>query len=423
MKNLKKYIVFAASLATVFPGVTHCFQSNFFKGTSPVFVETNFGKKKHKTGILCEAGKTCNGRNFDTKKSNVLSIFDRTQSSVAMFLNPQITIPEAENIRRYFRAPHEIVDNGITGHFSLTGKYEEISFNLWHRSTLPLKNIPGVTYFSALLPLHQVEMKEISWNDLTSGYLAGEFEFKRDISSQIKTKTKNLGNLDLNAWKGSGIGDIVFRLGWYRIFEQPQDAIKNVTVSGSIGLSLPTSKQKDEDKVFCVPFGNDGAWGLNASLGLDLEFNKWLDAGAQLNCLKLFDETRLRRLKTHPAQTDFLLLHKGIATLKRAPAWTFHLYGKLKYHGASLSCAYNYFTQDDDTMVPSSNDFMQEVISSSEMHKERSSHDLIIRAKYKMEGNKKSKILPCVNAFFKFPIAGRRTVMARTYGVELGVYF
>ena len=89
-----------------------------------------------------------------------------------------------------------------------------------------------------------------------------------------------------------------------RDFPQCRALLNNVRVITRLGLVCPTGKREDEDRLLAFPFGNDGAWGLQFAGGIDLTFGYTLRGGIDVEFIYLFGNTRCRRIKTAPDQTD-----------------------------------------------------------------------------------------------------------------------
>ena len=119
---------------------------------------------------------------------------------------------------------------------------------------------------------------------------------------------RDVSGLKLDGWKRTGIGDLVVQATIMRDFEQRKPFLNNVRVQGRLGIDFPTGKRADEDRLLAIPFGNDGAWGVQFAGGIDLTFCYTLRAGIDAEFLYLFGNTRCRRLRSAEHQTDLLFL-------------------------------------------------------------------------------------------------------------------
>src|SRR5690606_2717844 len=75
-------------------------------------------------------------------------------------------------------------------------------------------------------------------------------------TSLIET-VQEVAGLDVCGWKRSGIGDLLAQARWMADFPQAKPVVTNVRAQARLGLSFPTGKKQDEDKILAFPFGND----------------------------------------------------------------------------------------------------------------------------------------------------------------------
>lgn len=251
-------------------------------------------------------------------------------------------------------------------------------------------------------------------------------EFKDAVSGKLAEKARELGSLNINenGWKESGIGDIAILLHWCKDFKQQKEYLKSVRVNTHLGLTIPTGKKQDIYQALSLPLGNDGAYAIPFSLGLDLDFVQNISAGVDLSILGHFDKTRTYRMKTAKEQTDFLLLNKGIATKSQGVTWKFTLYGQAKkiFKGLSGMVSYHFVKNDETRLHPKSYDFNHAIVNSAQSLKEWSTHSFVFQAGYDPFG-KKGSFKPHISAFYKLPVAGKRAILAHTFGGEIALTF
>ncbi len=381
---------------------------------------------RFKFGANFEYGHTRRCRDWDENKVGVLQIYNQTESSLAMLMGAERGSDIHQLANRLLPAFAPATDDGVRGRFKLDGKFEGYDLTFWGKYRLPLENVPGNFDFDFYVPFCYLEISDVKWNDQTKDVLNADRDVKRYLTNDIENLVMQLGNLDLNNWDKLGIGDIVFILGWYKDFKQLKEHLKNVRVNVRLGLSVPCGSEKDEDKSFSLPMGNDGAWGIPLSAGLDLDFINKIRAGIEFEMLFLFDETRERRLKTDENQTDFLLLHKGIATKSFGMTWKFNLFLQARrfFKGLSAMVAYQFLKHDGDRLTAQTNDFSYHIINFAQNLEEWGTQNFIFQLNYDFfKSCKNSWFKPQISFFYKLPITGKRVINMHTFGGQIAFNF
>ena len=425
LKKIKNAILVASFLAN---GVNlfAMAPTNFYRPYDVNLKTTDIKNKSWKFGADIEYGSTSKGKNNEEYKANILNLVNPTQSSIAMLVGFEKDSEPwkiINNLGYVFSAP---TDDGVRGHFNFNGKFTETNLNLWGQYKLPIESIGGRFDFCVYLPIKNIKIHNISRQDLTQDVLAADLYVKEFITNQLDYLVKTYGGLDLSDWSQTGIGDLTFLINWYEDFKQDKEYLKNVRLSIHVGLSAPTAKTKDEDKIFSLPLGNDGAWGIPVGIGLDLFFVSHLRAGLELELLPLLDETRERRLKTDEAQTDYLVLQKGVATKDFGLTWKFNLYLQSFhfYKGLSARASYQFIKHEDDRLTAKSDDFVFSIINSAQGLKEWTSHNFIFQLNYDFfDAFKNSWIKPQASLFAKLPITGRQVICPYTFGGQISFIF
>ena len=191
-------------------------------------------------------------------------------------------------------------------------------------------------------------------------------------------------------------------------------------------MSFPTGDEKNEDNALLFSLGNDGAWGLPLGAHLDLDFNRYVRSGIEVNYLGLFDKKKVRRLKTDLDKTDFLLLHKGEATRSYGPRWKFTFYVQLQpfIRGVSLMAAYQFLKAEPDTLYPQSNDFIHSIVNTAQTLKEWNIHSSVFQFNFDTSVFKSMRwFKPRFSVFAKLPFMGRRSLMVDTFGGQVSLAF
>jgi len=403
----------------------------------------NLNKKKFHVGARFEYGSTREGRNWHSMNRNILAVHDDTQAAIAMLAKPVGSVKEntqLQDIKKAFlqwpgdlNGPILELGEGKTlGRQKFTGSFREYDMTLFAGYTFPANFVQGTLELSAHMPIKHKEVTNIVMTDLTSDDVRDRDAalVRTRLTNNLKTYGKDFGGLDFSSWEKTGLGDLLLLCNWYNTYRQNKDYLKLATVHAKLGLSLPTGEQKDEDRVFSMPMGNDGAWGMPLGIGLELDFIHNIKLGIDADFLVLFDKERVRRLKTHRGQTEFLLLNKGAATREYGLTWQFHLYLQAFrfLDNFSARVAYLFTKRDADRLIPKSNDFSYETVNTAHSLRECNVHNIIFSLNYDLGVSKKLKkkdwpVVTQFNLFYKLGVSGKNFIDCDTIGGQVAIKF
>jgi hypothetical protein len=377
-------------------------------------------------GTNVEYGTTTKCRDWNENKVGVLRVYKESESAIAMLMGAErgSSIHSLANL--LIPALAGVTDDGKRGRFLLDGRFEELDFSFWGKYNISVGKIPGNFDVYCYVPFRYVDVSDVQWHDQTESVLNADLAVKHYVTDDIHTVVRDLGSLDLGSWNKLGIGDITFLLRWYTDFRQMKEHLKNVRITTRFGLSIPSGSEKDEDKVFSMPLGNDGAWGFPLAAGIDLYFVKRVKAGLELETLVLLDKTRVRRLKTDTNQTDFLLLHKGKATKSFGITWKFNLFVQAKhfFKGLSAMIAYQFIKHDGDSLTAQENDFSYNIINSAQTLEDWGTQHFIFQLNYDcFKEFKHAWLKPQLSFFYKLPVTGKRVINSHTFGGQIALNF
>jgi len=314
-------------------------------------------------------------------------------------------------------------NNGTRGHFTVTGELELDYSVAWCARANFLEQFS----FGAYLPMMSMRLHDVCWQDLTGNSTDADVRVRELLTNQdvFFKKVCELGGPDLGGWKRTGLGDLVLMLEWFRDFPQPKPLLKNVFINWRLGLNLPTGLRTDEDKLFALPFGYDGATGLIFGLGLELRLGAYIKCGVDVQLTQLFDVIRERRIKTDAAQTELLLLektqvHKDFGLVQR-----FNLDIEALYRGFSCKFGYQYIKQGESTLSLVSNEFSDAIANTAESLQSITMHQLIVNASYDFTKHLSPKAwaVPYVSLYARIPFNGTRAVEQTMIGTMVGVSF
>ena len=424
------YVVLALAVSTPLSPAYH---TNFYRPHDVDFRLQHFINDSFRCGATAEVG-VASTESFDNtgKKTSLLKMYAPSQSAQAMLADREARYLASEDPEQYFQSTVQQTYNDLWGEFDLSGgKFRSVQTVLWAHGLIQLpESFPGKLHISGYLPIRSMRIDDVTWKDLTSRYDLGNLERINEFTSSLKEFANRVGGLDLEAWNKIGQGDLTFLLNWHNDYEQNRDGIKFVRINGGFGISLPTSRtlENDINKVFSMPLGNDGAFGIPVHGGIEVFLPYKLSIGASMDLLWLSNTTKARRLKTRTAQTDYLLLSKGRATQKHGTSWRFSIFSQTDFFkGFSFSLAYHFLKSGNDTYIPDGGTFLESVVNSSETLKERSAHDLVARLYYchnkQPSTDDDSITTPSISLFYKLPVTGRRIIRSSTFGTEFSFSF
>lgn len=278
------------------------------------------------------------------------------------------------------------------------------------------------------LPYYNMKLKDVCWQDLTGNVSAQDARTHCYLTDCLHDVVCQCGDLDINGWNRSGIGDTTISLEWINDYPQQKELLHNVTINGRLGMTVPTGRKVDEDKILAFPFGNDGTIGVVFGIGLDLFLGNYVKAGLDVQLMHLFGNARCRRIKTDVRQTDLLLLQKADAFKDYGLTQQFSFYWQVYncLRGASAKVAYQFYKRGEDELSLTSNEFSTEVANTSTSSlRGFTTHDFFFILSYDLDHHidERSSFSPYVSAFVNIPFNGKRSIVAKTAGFVLGLNF
>jgi hypothetical protein len=369
--------------------------------------------------VWADTGISDKAFNGDNCRVNALRVWNADQNALAMLNGFSPDSPISKKLLAL-----DADDDGTRGHFLVCGDLKNkfsgmFAFRGFFRDTWSI---------SFYLPLYAMELTNVCWVDQTKHENDEDARVHELLTDNFFQNVCELGcDLDLCGWKRTGVGDLTVLLEWFRDFPQQKPMLKNVRINWRGGLSLPTGLRQDVDKIFAIPFGNDGAFALPFGFGLDLDFAFYVRAGFDVQLTHIFGNTRMRRIKTSANQTDLLLLEKMAVYKDFGLTQQFNLYAQLYkiVKGFSVLLGYQFLKQGKDTVAlcPGA-DFSAVVANSAEYLKERTIHQIIVRADYEIGSHfEDPPIYPRFSFFAQLPFNGKRVAVTSNIGITLALDF
>jgi hypothetical protein len=349
--------------------------------------------------------------------TNPLRIYQPSQDALAMLngFDPASAIGKK-------RIRVDANDDCVRGHLAPCSKFEvpfaaEIGLRFFFKHNLSL---------AFYLPYYHMRLHDVSWQDLTQDITVQDARTKTYLTNDIVANVAELGGLSMCGWDRKGVGDTTISLEWIKNFKQHKRMLHMVGINGRLGLTLPSGLRSNENEVMAFAFGNDGAFGLVFALGLDLYAGNYIKAGVDVQLMHQFGNTRDRRIKTAPFQTDLLLLAKTAAFTDFGLTQQFSLFVELYkiFTGFSLTGAYQFYKHGFNTLYLTCNQFSTEIANTAFDLQGYTTHDAFVILKYDAaEHMCNYSWSPYVAAFVDIPFNGKRSVTTSMAGLVLGLNF
>lgn len=360
-------------------------------------------------------------------ESNILHIWQETEDAISMLKGFDDDTPMTQLLNDMQAAVGGVlVENDMRGHFSLHGNFDVTGFGFFTRYHFPHNFTLGL-----YVPFYAMNLNNIKLQDLTSKSTLdiNDVVVKDMLTDSFFDKVAEFDpSLDLrNGWDRIGIGDIALLAEWYRDFPQAKPILKNVALDIRAGINIPTGLKTQVDELLSIPFGNDGATGLIAGGGIQVTWFGHICAGIDFEFLQLFGTTRMRRIKTHPDQTDFFLLAKDRAHKDFGFSQRYNLFFEFDpiIDGLSVSAAYQFFKHSKDTLALCSTRFSNIAANTAASLKEWTMHHIIFKVAYDFQymADPQTAFRPQIMAFYKLPFNGKHAVLVNSVGIAVTMNF
>jgi hypothetical protein len=365
-----------------------------------------------------EAGvKNATGYNDSGDHVNPLRIWNCEQNGIAMLEGFATDSPISQ-----LRSSLLDSDNGIRGRFLVDGDLK-VNYNVSLATRFFFASDWSVGIY---LPFYRMQLKNVMFNDLTPNLDNDDKLVRQLLTDNFAATVKELGGLCIGDWTRQGPGDLTVLIEWFRDFYQNKPFLKCVRVNWRWGIVFPTCVRANEDLLFAVPFGYDGAFAMPFGLELDLTLGSHFKTGIDVQLTQIFGNKRTWRIKTQEAQTELLLLQKAHAYKDYGLVQKFDLYIELyrAIKGFSLLAGYQYLKQGDTEITLSSQEFSNAIANTSAQLEEFTMHHAIIKATYDFGvGRIEPRVLPELSLYARIPFNGRNSVQAPMIGLVFSVDF
>lgn len=359
-----------------------------------------------------------NAKGFDDEGSvsNPLRIWNCQQNALAMLEG----FVEDSAIAQ-LRSALLDCDNGIRGRFNVDG---DLQLNLGSAFAANL-------YFAndwrlgLYLPIYKMTLKDVRFIDQTPNVDNLDKLVHALLTDHLAENVQQLGCLDISGWERAGVGDLTVLVEWFRDFKQNKPFLKMVRVNWRWGIGFPTGLREDEDKIFAIPFGYDGAVSMPFGLGLDLTLGTNFKCGIDVQLTQIFGHTRTRRIKTDVQQTELLLLEKTATFKDSGLVQRFNMYVELYnfLKGLSFSIGYQYLKQGDADYSLKTQEFSSNIANTSRRLDNFTMHHLIPKFTYDFAVHHCERVRPELGLYMRLPFNGKNVALIPTIGVVASIDF
>jgi hypothetical protein len=357
------------------------------------------------------------GFNDDGNHVNVLQIWNNQQDALAMLEgSPQLSA--ADQLRTALLDSN----NGIRGRFNITGDLK-LDFNFSYAARLFFSRDWSIGLY---LPAYKMVLKNVTWIDETPNLDNDDKLVHQLLTNNIAQNILELGCLDITGWNRSGLGDLTLLVDWFRDFYQNKPFLKCVRVNWRAGLGFPTGKRENEDLIFAVPFGYDGAFSMPFGLGIDLTLGSHFKCGVDVQLTQIFGNTRTRRIKTQIDQTELFLLQKTKAYKDPGLTQRFNLYVELYnfFKGLSFVAGYQFLKHGEDELTLKTQEFSNNIANTSRRLEEFTMHHVITKFTYDFGvGHETARTRPELSVYARLPFNGKNSALIPTIGTVFSVDF
>ncbi len=375
-------------------------------------------QRRWQTAFYTEAG-FHNAKGFDDDGSvaNPLRIWNCQQNALAMLEG----FPEESAIGQ-LRSALLDSDNGIRGRFNVDGDLQ-LNIGAAFAANLYFANDWRIGLY---LPIYKMTLNDVKFIDQTPNVDNLDKLVHELLTDNLAANVQQLGCLNIGCWERSGVGDLTMLVEWFRDFRQNKPFLKNVRVNWRWGIGFPTGLRENEDLLFAVPFGYDGAVSMPFGLGLDLTLGTNFKCGIDVQLTQIFGHTRKRRIKTDVQQTELLLLEKTDVFKDSGLVQRFDLYVELYRFakGLSFKVGYQYLKQGDGEYSLKTQQFSTNIANTSRRLDNFTMHHIITKFTYDCGYHwPNGCVRPEIGLFTRNPVNGKNVALIPTVGAVISVDF
>jgi len=223
-------------------------------------------------------------------------------------------------------------------------------------------------------------------------------------------------------YKQAGIGDFAFELGWTHSYQETTE-LDYVDIGFRAGILFPTGAKRNIDRIFSLPFGYNGHYGIPLTIDLALGACEWISLGIHFQAIPLVRNTQMVRVQTSPTQSGLIKLAKTRARVDPGTVLTAGGFFKADHFARGLSLLVGYsFAHQGDTNLSLCDPICIDTraICCDEQYKAWKMHTLNARAEIDFA----TESCPCglrVGFFYDWNFGGERIFQTDMAGAYLGI--
>jgi len=414
----KKLRYYAIGIIALLASTIYTFDNVHFYRASYLFSEPRLQRKLLTSfDITISGGSTDKSRNPNHDIVPLLDIFGlHSMHELGVNVpNKNLTDPRDITLTQLALTPAR--NNFAT--FSING-----TFSIFEANFSYIQNTYQGIFVQAYLPVRKLQIKNIVFNDLSPTNIIFSNKntpiwqaFLRQFDSILQKY-----ELSREAIDRTGVGDLTLFVGWTHNYQETK-IIDFIDASLRLGLLFPTGKTRDEDKVFSLPLGYNGHWGIPFVTDLSFGLYDWLTFGAHLQTMFFADRTRNIRMKTGPQQSGLIKLAKGLVEIDKGTIWNAGGYIKADHfvYGLSITLGYSFASQNRDQLCPCKPDiFNPSIVNTDEMLKGWKMHTINLFIEYDFT-KENSKLGPRIGLLYNAQVGGKRTFKTNIFGGNFGL--
>ncbi len=374
-------------------------------------------EKKGEFALFAQHGFKARGFGNHSESVNALQIWHCDQNALAMLKGFSSDSPMTELLEQV-----NATDDGMRGHLNFCGDLFMDAGALFGRY-----HFYRDWFLTAYLPFYRMQLKNVCIQDKTQNNTPADVRVKQYLTTPIAQNAAELGCLNLGPWTRTGLGDWTVLLEWVHNFWQPKPFLKNVMLDWRLGLTVPTGKREDENKLMALPFGYDGNMGLIFGGGIELMLGRYFKTGVDVELLQQFGNTRNRRIRTNQDQTDLLLLQKACVYKDFGLTQKFDLYFQIfrLWNACSCRIGYQFLKHGDDFLSLYTQDFSPQIANTARPLQEWTLHQAVVTLSYDFAAHLKpdAHVKPVLSLYGQMPFNGKRAIGFPSIGGMFSIDF
>lgn len=365
-----------------------------------------------------EHGFRAHGYNPTSCRVNVTQIWQNDQDGLAML--DGFDCPGKISSKR---TEVDADDDGVRGHLKPCATLDvDFGCTFAARRAFPYNIMLGI-----YMPFFTSRLHNISFIDQTGFVLAPDERVRKYLTHDFAHNVAELGCIDIGPYRRTGPGDLTLVADWLQNFPQPRPFLKNVLVNARLGLTLPTGKRENINKILAFPFGYNGTATLLFGGGLTLSYGSYARVGFDVELRKSAGHAWNQRIKTAAQQTELILLQAANAYIDYAFEQQYTIFAHLHdiICGTTLKLAYQFFKHGDDTISVCSNAFSSRIASTAERLQERNWHLMLATLDFDCSVVMPPcpRAIPIVSLYTEIPFKGKRVIVSPIIGGILNIDF